>query len=518
MDRDEARFAQSSKQMLQSNDFIVPKFQDEIRAKKPIIIYWLQALSAKVFGEKTISSYRLPSLLGFMLSIYFTYKFSFLLRKTSNDQFYAVLSALFLSSSPLFFFEAHLAKVDSFLLCIVILQQMILWNIYENRNKNQKNSWYFYFWVLLSLGILLKGPISPAISFLTIISLLILDKDFSWLKQLCFLKGICISFLIISPWAILVSIYTNGEFLEIAIKNDFLLKLQSGQESHGSPPGTYLLIICLLFWPSSIFLSYIPILGKKLIKEDSFKFCISWILGYWIMIEIIPTKLPHYILPIFPAIALLMSQSLSIQYKNFALKKNILNNLFIIFVSISGMCLIFLLVYSVSKLTFKNIYIPLLSLIFILSIFIFVQYKTYLWKKNNNIREIIIIPFCGIIINFIIISGILSNLDKIHVSKTLYNKVNSLNFTPNPIAISGYHEPSSVFYLGKDLLLLNPKEAALFLIEASNGLSIVEQKGEKDFLGVINSFDKKVEKLGIINGVNISKGENIKLILYKLKK
>ena len=56
------------------------------------------------------------------------------------------------------------------------------------------------------------------------------------------------------------------------------------------------------------------------------------------------------------------------------------------------------------------------------------------------------------------------------------------------------------------------------MIEASNGLSIVEQKGEKDFLDVINSFDKKVEKLGIINGVNISKGENIKLILYKLKK
>ena len=78
MDRDEARVAQSSKQMLQSNDFIVPKFQDEIRAKKPIIIYWLQAISAKVFGEKTISSYRLPSLLGFMLSIYFTYTFCFL--------------------------------------------------------------------------------------------------------------------------------------------------------------------------------------------------------------------------------------------------------------------------------------------------------------------------------------------------------------------------------------------------------------------------------------------------------
>ena len=68
------------------------------------------------------------------------------------------------------------------------------------------------------------------------------------------------------------------------------------------------------------------------------------------------------------------------------------------------------------------------------------------------------------------------------------------------------------------MLLLNPKEAALFLIEASNGLSIVEQKGEKDFLGVINSFDKKVEKLGIINGVNISKGEKYKINSLQIEK
>ena len=69
IDRDEARFAQASRQMVQSNDYVNIKFQDEIRAKKPIGIYWLQAFSSKVFGSEEIGSFRVPSLLSSLISI-----------------------------------------------------------------------------------------------------------------------------------------------------------------------------------------------------------------------------------------------------------------------------------------------------------------------------------------------------------------------------------------------------------------------------------------------------------------
>ena len=69
IDRDEARFAQASKQMLESGDYITPRFMDELRAKKPIGIYWLQSVSATLFGQADIASYRLPSLVGFLLSL-----------------------------------------------------------------------------------------------------------------------------------------------------------------------------------------------------------------------------------------------------------------------------------------------------------------------------------------------------------------------------------------------------------------------------------------------------------------
>ena len=72
IDRDEARFAQASKQMLTSGDYITPRFMDELRAKKPIGIYWLQSVSATLFGHADIASYRFPSLVGFCLALFWS--------------------------------------------------------------------------------------------------------------------------------------------------------------------------------------------------------------------------------------------------------------------------------------------------------------------------------------------------------------------------------------------------------------------------------------------------------------
>ena len=118
IDRDEARFAQASKQMLASGDFITPYFMDELRAKKPIAIYWLQSASAAVFGAADIASYRLPSLAGLILSLMLVYKFSHSLWPSSIAPVQAMVSVLLLAASPLLIAEAHLAKTDPALLCL----------------------------------------------------------------------------------------------------------------------------------------------------------------------------------------------------------------------------------------------------------------------------------------------------------------------------------------------------------------------------------------------------------------
>ena len=120
IDRDEARFAQASKQMLESGDYITPRFMDELRAKKPIGIYWLQSVSATLFGQADIASYRLPSLVGFLLSLVLTFRFSRSLWPSSSGPAQGLIAVLLLASSPLLIAEAHLAKTDSVLLAVLL--------------------------------------------------------------------------------------------------------------------------------------------------------------------------------------------------------------------------------------------------------------------------------------------------------------------------------------------------------------------------------------------------------------
>ena len=89
-------------------------------------------------------------------------------------------------------------------------------------------------------GILLKGPIAPLLALTTCLGLVVMDRRAVWLKRLHILKGLLVTCCLVLPWAVAVTSATDGAFLNIAIQGDFLSKVQSAQESHGAPPGTYL--------------------------------------------------------------------------------------------------------------------------------------------------------------------------------------------------------------------------------------------------------------------------------------
>ena len=126
MDRDESRFAQASRQMADTGDLVTIRFQDEIRAKKPVGIYWLQSASASLFGEEHIAAYRLPSLIAMLLTVYGTYRLGRTLYKPRR----ALLAAAACGSALVVFAEAHLAKTDSMLMLLCLVQQFGLSSLY----------------------------------------------------------------------------------------------------------------------------------------------------------------------------------------------------------------------------------------------------------------------------------------------------------------------------------------------------------------------------------------------------
>ena len=292
IDRDEARFAQASRQMVQSNDYVNIKFQDEIRAKKPIGIYWLQAFSTKVFGSEEIGSFRVPSLISSLISILFV---GFLTRLIF-PLYQTIVVTLLFSSSITFMGEAHLAKTDATLLCLICIQQYYLLKLILDKKTSFRVKYLYpvIIWFSFSFGVLVKGPPSFAILIPTVILFCSFQKSIDLIRELKPIIGIIICALVILPWFFAIEEATQGVFLKKAFNEDFFSKLQSGQEGHGALPGTHLLILSVAIWPVATFLPCLILFCIENKNNIVVQFLISWILPFWIIIEIIPTKLFHY--------------------------------------------------------------------------------------------------------------------------------------------------------------------------------------------------------------------------------
>src|ERR1051326_2141019 len=164
IDRDEARFAQATKQMIESGDYVDIRFQDEVRYKKPVGIYWLQA-GAVHAGEAlgipqaraTIWLYRIPSLLSALGAVLLTYWTALAFVSRRN----ACLAALMLAVSIMLGIEVRLAKTDSVLLATVVAAMGVMAHEYMRKDAVALAGWLLpgVFWTALAAGVLVKGPL-----------------------------------------------------------------------------------------------------------------------------------------------------------------------------------------------------------------------------------------------------------------------------------------------------------------------------------------------------------------------
>ena len=525
IDRDEARFAQASSQMIQSGDYVNIKFQDEIRAKKPIGIYWLQAFSAKLFGQEDIGSYRIPSLLSSIITLVF---FG-LITRVIFPVYQTLIVTLLFASSIVFMGEAHLAKTDATLLCLICVQQYFLLKIILQQENTFKVKYLYpiLVWLIFSFGVLVKGPISIAILFLTVIAFCIIQKSISLIKSLRPIIGLLICTLVILPWFLAIDEATNGMFLQKAFQEDFFSKLESGQEGHGALPGTHLLTLSISIWPIATFLPCLILFSLQNRNNIIIKFLICWILPFWVIIELIPTKLLHYSLPVLPAIAILAIGGL-LQFKSNIKKiKSVLlrkiTYISSILFSFGGIILSGGIFYISSKfniendniLTFFTILLILISLvIFILSLTLIFNFKNlYLDISKSFYNILLAIIALASIFNIINYNFVLPKLDYLHPSNAIIKKLKKVK--TDAVASSGYHEPSLVFLLNGDVLLSDPHEVAIFMAEGKNNVALIEKSDLKQFLETTNNLNLKIKEISIVKGFNIAKGRHVEIYIFQ---
>ena len=525
IDRDEARFAQASSQMIQSGDYVNIKFQDEIRAKKPIGIYWLQAFSAKIFGQEDIGSYRIPSLLSSIITLVFVG----LITRLIFPLYQTLIVTLLFASSIVFMGEAHLAKTDATLLCLICVQQYFLLKIILHQENTFKLKYLYpiLVWLTFSFGVLVKGPISIAILFPTVIAFCIIQKSISLIKSLRPIIGLLICTLVILPWFLAIDEATNGMFLQKAFQEDFFSKLESGQEGHGALPGTHLLTLSISIWPVATFLPCLILFSLQNRTNIIIKFLLCWILPFWVIIELIPTKLLHYPLPVLPAIAILAIGGL-LQFKSNIKKiKSALVRKFTymssILFSFGGIILSGGIFYISSKfniendniLTFFTILLILISLvIFILSLTLIFNFKNlYLDISKSFYNILLAIIALASIFNIINYNFVLPKLDYLHPSNAIIKKLKKVK--ADAVASSGYHEPSLVFLLNGDVLLSDPHEVAIFMAEGKNNVALIEKSDLKLFLETTNDLNLKIKEISIVKGFNIAKGRHVEIYIFQ---
>ncbi len=310
VDRDEARYAQATRQMFESHDFIDIKFADQDRFLQPIGIYWLQAGAASVFGgdHAPIWAFRIPSLLASLSIVLLIAWFG----ARVFDPKTGFAAGLILAPSLLLNAEAHLAKIDASLALTTLLAVIALWMsiAHPEGQKRRFIGWPLLFWVALGLGGLLKGPIILLVVGLTVIAYGIWQREWRYLAAINPILGVIIIAAIIAPWLTAIQIHTHGAFLEHAIGHSFGYKIAHGEQSHGQPPGYHTLLFMVTFFPGVVLAGLGGFYAWRTRAERLTRFLIAWIVPTWIMFELVATKLPHYVLPVFPAIALLASAGL----------------------------------------------------------------------------------------------------------------------------------------------------------------------------------------------------------------
>src|SRR5579862_3908271 len=245
LDRAEPRFAQATRQMLETGDFLNIRFQDEARNQKPAGIYWLQAAAVAVFStpaSTAIWPYRLPSLIGASLAAMLTFAFGAALFGSAADplaaRHIAICAAVLLASALGIVAEAHIAKTDAALLAAVAAGQGALGVAYVRGRAGRPvpAALAAAFWGAEIAAVLLKGPVGLALAAATAITLALVDRDARWLRSLRPAAGTLALVVVVAPWLIAIQDATEGRFLAGALGHDFAAKLVGGQEGHGAPP------------------------------------------------------------------------------------------------------------------------------------------------------------------------------------------------------------------------------------------------------------------------------------------
>ena len=515
MDRDEPRFAQASKQMLESGDFVDIRFQGEARHKKPVGIYWAQA-AAVAAGEalgvpdarRQIALYRIPSLIGATVSVLLAYwaALAFLPRRL------ALLAAVLYGAGLMLSAEAHLAKTDALLAACATASLGALarvWLAYR-AGKPLGRAVFPAFWLGMALGILIKGPMVPLFVVLPALILSVVARSGRWLLALKPWAGLALTLLLVAPWFAAIAWKSGGAFYAEAVGHDMLAKVGGGAERHWAPPGAYALAFFATFWPGAAFAAMSLPLAWRARREPAFAFLIASVLPAWLIFEAVPTKLPHYVLPLMPWLAILTALALSRGALDPRLRGARATALLVPAIPVGltlGLCLAG---WRLDSHTLPWAALPLLAAACAVAVLAWMAFA-----GGRPERALVLGVLASCLLGPAVLGVAQRSLPALKVSPRLAALRDRVGCANPQVASLGYREPSLVFLAGTDLALPPDGAAARQFLEAGGcRLLFVEARERDDFNAAWPVARGAPAPLAEVEGFNLNTGRRVFVTAY----
>ncbi|MGI8820558.1 MAG: ArnT family glycosyltransferase [Chthoniobacterales bacterium] len=321
IDRDEPRFAEASREMLQRGDYVVPYFNDHYRFDKPPLTYWFQCASYRLFGENDFAA-RLPSAIAAALTALVVLAWGRRVASPRVGWWAAIIFTICWQTIA----HAKAAVADMWLVLFVTLAHWAGYELLRDRlrvappastpHPRPSRAWWWIFYLALAFAFLAKGPIGWT-PLLAVAATKFFLPGLHLQRRFLFITGMLLALALIAIWGIPALVRTNGAFFSIGIGKHVIDRSLVAMQGHGAGSiWTYL--VTLPFYFLAIFVTFfpwsfqLPWLGKRLWRERDplDNYLIAGVAVIFVIFTLVKTKLPHYTLPAFPLLALLLAKAL----------------------------------------------------------------------------------------------------------------------------------------------------------------------------------------------------------------
>lgn len=527
IDRDEARFAQASRQMLESavlpqtlqdpalhaGGLAVPMVQDKPRLNKPPLIYWAQSASAYIFTganahRDAIWMYRIPSVIGAIAAVLAVWWMG----RRMFDPRAALLAGVLLATCTAVVFDAHQARSDQLLLGLTTWSMALLWNILRRAKALKPVGWWRWalLWIVVGLGVLTKG-LTPMVVLLTLAAFCIAQgRWYAWCAAKPLL-GLIVIAAVVLPWVLAVANHVGLDTYTAILHDEVIARGASAKEGHVGPPGYYFISAAAMFWPAGALAIFAVWWGARRAitlgpKGSRWKartahrpaelFLLAWLLPTWIFFEIYSTKLPHYTLPVFPALALLGARA--------ALSGSPLLTRWPARLSIVGFAAVGVLVPAALLVGsfMTNDHLPTLwqAAPLALAVIAITILATFALWKGLALRGIstalAAVPIMAVLIHALVLPRLTS------FSPAIIERLSELNLNDRPLAATGYTEDSLLFLTRGTLIKLNKDEALAWLQQNPSGILLAKR-------GLLEPDAPNTHVIDSVTGLQFARGKNI---------